>query len=60
MMLGSVKGDRYAVWIQKRDANGMLLDEQRHDCLNMAEVFDFTEVCNRCGWSIRDILEIKN
>ena len=59
-MLGSTKRDRYAVWIQKRDENGNLLEQQRHDCLNIAEVFDFTEVCNRCGWSIRDVLEIIN
>lgn len=57
-MLGSTRRDRYAVWIQKLDENGNLLEQQRHDCLNMAEVLDFTEVCNRCGWQIRDVLEI--
>ena len=55
-----MKHDKYYVVCQLRDEAGKLLKEQKHSCLNMAEVFGLVEVCNRCGWTIRDIIEIKH
>ena len=51
--------ERYRVICQLRDSEGKLLREKNHCCIDMAEVFDLVEVSNRCGWTVRKIIELK-
>ena len=49
---------KYRVICQKRDQKGNLLKEQIHECINMDEVFGLVDVCCRCGWNVKKIIEI--
>ena len=51
--------ERYRVICQLRDNDGKLLREKHHFCINMREVFGLVDVCSRCGWTVRHIIELK-
>ena len=50
---------KYRVICQKCDQKGKLLKQQIHECINMDDVFGLVEVCCRCGWDVREIIEIQ-
>lgn len=49
----------YRVICELKNETGELLKEQIHECRNIGEVLDLTEIACRCGWIIRDIIELK-
>ena len=50
---------KYRVICQLRNEAGELLRERIHECVNMDEVFGLTEVCSRCGWEVKKIIDIR-